>query len=166
MVLILGIPSTAQAYLLPEEVLMSEQFYVPPRTRESEMIVRRQSRESALRREEEQDAIFAEQHPIVEEEFFVDEFPEEQLYGSAYNDSDFFRTEDIELLRTLRLLERVVSQQEVLRLQSLHGGAPYNPNPLAPTGIPSILTALTMFGAVGYTIRRAGKRKGVRVVKN
>lgn len=161
--LLLGItvPSIAHAYLLPEDVLLSEEFYAPPRTRETVDVARRQARESAIRREEEQEAFFAEQdfHAAPPEEFPVHEEEYE------YSDSDFYSAEDMELLRTLRLLERIESQQEVLRIQQqFHGGAPaYNPQPLAPTGAGGIVTALTMMGAVGWTMVRAGKRRTVRV---
>ncbi|MFA7681540.1 MAG: hypothetical protein WCX61_00755 [Candidatus Peribacteraceae bacterium] len=152
------IPASASAYLLPEEVLWND-YYVPPRARDVEEAASRQARESADRREAEQEAIFAEQHPpepvIVEEETT-------DAHTAAPSDNTSLEGIDLEVLRTIRLLERIDARQDVLEdlssLPAFHTGAPLEP--LTHTGPESIFAAVMMLGAVGWTLKRAGKQKG------
>jgi len=149
------VPMAASAYLLPEEVLLGDELYAPPNAREGRSQVERQAEISGARRQQEQDAAFLLQHPPEPE-------IEEPEHTSAPEEGGYRQlTEaDMELLRTIRILERVDARQEILSLtdlSTLHTGAP---TPLSPTGAPGVLSALTMLGAVGWTMRRAGKKIG------
>ncbi|MBU0767201.1 hypothetical protein KKF55_05520 [Patescibacteria group bacterium] len=144
-------PATANAYLLPEDVLMGNDLYLPPRTRESQQRAEDQTAASAVRREAEQAAEFERQHPA----------PSPEPVAPSSSDYDIpidmgvnvnLGSNEMELLRTIRLLERVDKNQYVVQ----HAGAP----PLAPTGAGGILATITMLGAVGWTLRHAGKRMG------
>ena len=139
-------PVVASAYLNPEDVLLNADLYAPPRVRETEEAVRRQQRESAQRREEEWNKEYAKQHPApvvpVEPEYTY------EADGGVLN----LGIGEMELLRTIRLLERIDAKQETIR----HTGAP----PLAPTGAGGIIAVMTMVGAVGWTIKKAGKKRG------
>lgn len=161
-----GSVQTAYAYLTPEEVLLSEELYLPPRTREALDRVDRQQRVSNVRRNREQETLFPLEFPT--------EMPsmEESYTTSSMNGSfDELGAFDMELLRTLRLLERVEARQQVLPYgESLHSGAPasaYQRPDLAPTGPGSILSVLAMMGALGWTLRRAKKAEeaGVRLMR-
>jgi len=176
-VLALGIliPVQGLAYFTPEDVLLSKEFFLPPSSRETEDRIERQVSESAARREREQDIIFDAQH-VAE----LREFNDAELFGDGLDSGDTLRAaapanvqvlggldaSDLELLETIRLLEsresrlldRVNTNQNVLqyygsRPDLLYSGAP----PLAPTGAGGILAAVTMVGAVAWTLRRAHK---------
>ncbi|MBU0458350.1 hypothetical protein KJ652_01900 [Patescibacteria group bacterium] len=137
-------PITAHAYLLPEDVLMGNDTYVPPSNRDSRDRVLQQSADSAERRQAEWEVEYEKQHPTpppVEEEIYLE---------SEGNPVDLSGN-DIDLLRTIRLLNRIDQNQATIS----HSGAP----PLAPTGAPAILSALTMLGAVTWTMKRAGGKK-------
>lgn len=149
--LVLFAPVTARAYLLPEDVLMGNDLYIPPRTRDANQRAEDQASESAARREAEQAAEFERQHPT----------PPPQPQGASSSNYDIpmdmgvnvtLEGGELELLRTIRLLERVDRNQFV----SQHAGAP----PLAPTGAGGIIAVMTMVGAVGWTLRKAGKKMG------
>ena len=140
-----ALPLTASAYLNPEDVLLNTDFYAPPRTRETSERVRQQQRESAQRRESEWEEEYEQQHPALPE-------PEEEIFMETDEVPPVSDAEIMELLRTIRLLERVDAHQDALR----HSGA----LPLAPTGAGGIIAMLTMLGAVGLTLYKAGKRKG------
>ncbi len=143
----LATPAIAHAYLLPEEVLLSEEFYDPPRSREAGDRARMQAEESAARRAEEWAEEYNAQHPSAPEEPVLEE-------EAGTTDADL-TPEELELLRTIRLLNRVEDQQNVLQSQQgLHGGAP-----LPPTGAGGILALITMIGAVGWTLFRAQKER-------
>jgi len=144
--LVLFIPATAMAYLLPEEVLMGNDYFLPPSNRDMKETVERQAAASASRRAEEWELEYERQHPTPPE---VEEEAEEveEVRGGAL----MLTSDAMELLRTIRLLERVDKRQEVLS----HEGAP----PLAPTGAPAILAAVTMIGAAGWTVFRAGRKR-------
>ncbi|PIR49058.1 hypothetical protein COU80_01445 [Candidatus Peregrinibacteria bacterium CG10_big_fil_rev_8_21_14_0_10_55_24] len=147
-------PVSASAYLLPEEVLLNDDFYVPPAARDTRERVDQQSELSAIRRQQEQDAAFALQHPAAPEE-------ENTVVETEEGTSRTLTEGDLELLRTIRLLERVDARQEVLSLlPQLHAGAPVMPNPLAPSGPGGVLAVMTMLGAVGWTLKRAGRKTG------
>ena len=61
---------------------------------------------------------------------------------------------NLELLRTMRLLNRVNQNQVAQQFSTvLHSGAP----DLSPTGAPSVIAASIMLGSVLYTMRRAKK---------
>ena len=164
---IISIPQIASAYLLPEEVLLSDEFVLPPRSRESEQVVRKQARESAKRREEEQELDFARQHPF-EDVYVSDDMP---VHGSApewngWEDDYSFDGHDLKLLETVRLLERIEHNQEIMRYGTAgaqqggyHAGAPLTPRPLAHTGMPLVIATFVIVGALFWTLKRAGKRQ-------
>ncbi len=142
----------ASAYLTPEEVLLQQEYLLPPGAgEESVERVQRQQEVSARRREREQELIFDAQRPAAPAE-------EEAAPAEPAPSTDELSTFDVELLRTLRLLERVESRQQLARFggEPLHAGAP-RPG-LAPTGAGAILTALAMLGATVWTLRRARRK--------
>ncbi|HAI97921.1 TPA: hypothetical protein DCL30_00040 [Candidatus Peribacteria bacterium] len=143
----LVVPLTANAYLLPEDVLLSTESLVPPRSRETRDRVTAQAKESSIRREVIQAEEFAKQHPA----------PVEEEEDTTADTSSQLSTTDMELLRTIRLLGRIEGRQDILMLPGAHTGAPLSPNPLAPTGAGAILTMIVMAGAVGWTLYRAHK---------
>ena len=157
---------TAFAYLTPEEVLLNEELYLPPRTRESLVRIERQQRSSETRREREQEVIFGVQRAREEEEMLAAAAP--PFDQPSLDDLSAF---DVELLRTIRLIERVEGRQRTLKYaEPLHGGAPlYGPRPdLAPTGAGGIVSAFAMLSAVAWTMRRAKKaeQQGVTLLKS
>ena len=153
-------PTTMHAYLLPEDVLFSDKIddYMPPQPRSSQVNVRSQQLISERRRNAEQEAIFAEQRPpepVVEQ-------VEEPMHAAAPE-----APADTVAQRTnMRLLERIQERQDVLYLESelrrlgLHSGAPSG-RPLAPTGPGTVAAIVTMFGAMGWTLKRASNGKVV-----
>ncbi|MDP7247250.1 MAG: hypothetical protein QF741_01345 [Candidatus Peribacteraceae bacterium] len=143
---ILFVPATALAYLLPEEVLQGNEMYTPPRNRDMKDVVERQAYNSATRRKEEYDIEYERQHPTPPEPEVVAEETDDKKSGAAM----MLTSDAMELLRTVRLLERV-DQQQALK----HTGAP----PLAPTGAPAILSAMAIMSAAGWTVLRSGKKK-------
>lgn len=150
----LSMPLAALAYMTPEQVLLSESMYLPPRTRESQDRVERQRQVSANRREQEQEEAFAIQNPPDEPERVEDLQPAAPVEGALTAD-------DRSLLRTLRLLQRADNHQRDMRVMQYAGdhrlrGAP----PLAPTGAGSVAISIVMVGAVVWTMRRA-KRDAV-----
>ncbi|MDO8468963.1 MAG: hypothetical protein Q7S29_04365 [Candidatus Peribacter sp.] len=157
----LTVAPAAMAYISPEDVLLNKQLYLPPTTRETLNRVTEQSRESADRREREQEIIFKSQHSS--EASSVPSVPVPLEGNGAAPDIGAYSPEDLRLLQTIRLLDRVQRNQQVmlygdrmlpLQVDALHGGAP-----LAPTGAGGILSGITMVGAVGWTIWRAKKGK-------
>jgi hypothetical protein len=150
---------TASAYLTPEQVFYDEALYLPPRSGDEALErVRRQQATSALRRGQEQELIFGAQHPAA---------PEEEAAGPSLGSEPYLDGSgefDVELLRTLRLLERAEERQRYTRYggEPLHAGAP-RPD-LAPTGAPAILAAFAILIATVWTLRRArrtAKEEGV-----
>jgi hypothetical protein len=161
------IPLQGIAYFTPEDVLLSNEFFLPPTARESQNRTTAQQERAALRREREQETLFAEQRPInvLGEDAFADILQDGETVHSAAP-AVTLTEKDIELLNTLRLLDsreqrlldRVYTNQTILqyygdRPEFFHGGAP----PLSPTGLPGVLSAVLMVGAVGWTLRRAGR---------
>jgi len=169
------LPLQGIAYFTPEDVLLSKEFFLPPTAREGEDRIERQVTTSTERREREQDIIFDAQH-VAE----LRELGDTDLLGETLNSDETLRAaapgtinvlggldaSDLELLQTIqllqsrenRLLNRVNTNQQVLQYYGnqpnvLHGGAPL----LAPTGAGGILAAVTMVGAVLWTLRRAHK---------
>ncbi len=148
------IPLQVGAYFTPEEVLLSEDYFKPPSTRETEIRVAQQN-EMGERKilmeieslQETLDSLKGESEEVATEE------------GEGETNTvllvEDLSEEDLELLRTIRLLdarenrliERIEANQYEMN-QSYHSGAP----PLAPTGAGGILTAITMIGAVLWTI--------------
>lgn len=159
------LPLSAAAYFTPQEVLLSEEFFLPPSPRESEERTRKQATRSEDRREFEQAHLENQQvQPVAEET------AEEDLKGAAPT-SDNLTEEEKELLRAVklldareqRLLDRVQTNQRDLSYYDgrMHGGAP----PLAPTGAGGILAAITMLGAVLWTIYAVKKaERGAKAV--
>ncbi|MBM3230880.1 hypothetical protein FJZ28_00975 [Candidatus Peregrinibacteria bacterium] len=181
--LLVLVPQSALAYLNPEEVLLNRDLYLPPTARDAMGRSMQQADEAAARREREQEAAFALQHPSAPEEEIM---PEEDSTAAAPQGwpAGFFAvpvqmgnggmwmgqptfgsapgtqgldSANLELLRTMRLLSRVNQNQVMEYPQSVHGAA----NPLAPSGAGAVITALTMAGSVLWTMRRASKAKTV-----
>jgi hypothetical protein len=157
----LSMASNALAYISPEDVLLNKELYLPPTKRASDDRVSEQSRESADRREREQEILFGAQHSSEASSVSAVPMPVEGN-GSA-PEVGSLSSEDLKLLQTIRLLDRVQRNQQVvlygdrmlpMQADSLHGGAP-----LAPTGAGGILSGLTMVGAIGWTLLRAKKGK-------
>lgn len=160
LILCLSVAPAALAYVSPEEVLLNKQLYLPPTTRESLDRVTGQSRESADRREREQEIIFRAQHSSEASSVASVPMPVE---GNGAAPEGAISADDYRLLQTIRLLDRVQRNQQVmlygdrvlsLQEDALHGGAP-----LAPTGAGGILSGITMIGAVGWTLWRAKRGK-------
>ncbi len=160
--IILGLVAApaALAYLSPEDVLLNKELYLPPTKRESDTRVEQQTRESADRREREQEILFNTQRSSEASSVASVPMP---LEGNGAAPEGSISAEDYRLLETIRLLDRVQRNQQVvlyggrmipLQADTLHGGAP-----LAPTGAGGILSGITMIGAVGWTIWRAKKGK-------
>ncbi len=165
------IPAIAHAYVNPYDVLLSNELLLPSQPRETTDRVDRQQRESAVRREREQEEIFAEQNPIdPDEATFLEELENSILdHDAAPILGDDPASVDPEFMMMMRTLERIkenqaqtkmdaqVRQQAFLLLEEagLHRGAPLNS--LAPTGAGSVLAILVILFAVVFTIRRARK---------
>ena len=149
---VLFAPVTARAYLLPEDVLLGNDLYIPPRTRDASQRAEEQAAESAARREAEQAAEFARQHPAPPPETATSS-PSNYDIPMDMGVNVTLGSSEMELLRTIRLLERVDQNQYIVQ----HAGAP---QPLAPTGAGGVIAVMTMVGAVGWTIRKAGRRMG------
>jgi hypothetical protein len=155
-------PAAAIGYFSPEEVLLNKQLFLPPREGdESKDRVKSQQEFSAQRRLRDQQEAFAIQHPAPAEEAL----DAEQLPGDVWTEGASnqllplpagLSATDLELLRTIRLLDRITEQQRVLQYgvrsdgTIAHGGAP-----LAPTGAGAWVAATTVIGAVLWTLRRA-----------
>ncbi|MDD5623412.1 MAG: hypothetical protein PHI23_01740 [Candidatus Peribacteraceae bacterium] len=148
---------TASAYFTPEEVLLNQDFFIPPAARDSLDRVARQQAESEARREREQQQNYDDNHPAAEEETqssssVAAEQPTvvDPLSAITYP----------ELKNTLKLLQRIErNQQHALYAErfpeniagTLHAGAPG----LAPTGAGGMLSAVVMIGSVLWTLSRA-----------
>lgn len=167
--LILGLllPLQAAAYFTPQEVLLSTDFYLPPTAREAQQRAENQTTTSTQRREYEQSQL--EYHAPAGSNTADSNSLDEELHGASDSETsynlpegvkleDILSEEDLALLNAVRLLDN--SQQRLLqRVQQnqqeiayygtrIHGGAP----PLQPTGAGGILAAITMLGAVTWTI--------------
>ncbi len=180
----LATPATVlAAYMSPEEVLLNQELYMPPSVRDSQSRIDMQAQESAARREREQQRAFELQHPTPEPE----PVPSDDLHGSAQAlpagavyaypimlqpgaagvsaqafgaapTGGLSDSANLELLRTMRLLNRVNTNQATSPMQNvLHSGA----DDLTPSGPGSILAAILMVGCVAYVLRRAQKSKAI-----
>ena len=92
-----------------EDVLLNDEFFLPPSARETEDRIARQAETSAERRQQVQSESFEAQHAAAPEEIPVDEewvYEEEDNAVQNSNAIDLSAT-DLELLRTLRLLDRL-----------------------------------------------------------
>ncbi|MBT3292593.1 hypothetical protein HOD24_04655 [Candidatus Peregrinibacteria bacterium] len=163
----LSIPLQALAYFTPEDVLLSKDFFLPPTPREVDARI-----EEQYQRSEEARLIREAELVTIQEEEEIDILDEETAEKSAAPEIEMTEREmeiwrAVQLLdaRESRLLDRIDDRQRTQEFQSrygtTHGGAP-----LAPTGAGGILTAITMIGAVAWTIRRAkrseaGTRKAI-----
>ena len=165
------LPVGASAYYSPEDVLLNKELFLPPTAREADERVTRQTSEANARREREQDAFFAQQEPVQPEpdNFYQDGYFIEELHGAAPV-ADVVPTADLnaidlELARTLRLLDRLDERQRIVQYGGqLHSGAPLAP--LAPTGAGGMLAGITMLTSVVWTVRQARKaEKSVQVVQ-
>lgn len=171
-------PNLAHAYLNPEDVLLNRELFLPPSSREADDRASLQGKEAAARREREQQRAFELQNPkepVLQEEepevlhgsapqmpaggFYV--YPaapaqQQTLFGSPAN-AGLTESANLELMRTMRLLDRVNQNQVAPRFeaQTLHSGA----GDLAPTGAGGVVAVLTMIGAVFGTLLRAGRVK-------
>lgn len=169
LLLALVVPTQVMAYTTPQELFLLE--YLPPTAREAQERVRMQTRTSAERREYEQSQLEYHAPENVQQDL------DTELYNAAPVDEnavlpqgvrleDILSEEDLSLLnavrlldnREKRLLDRVQSNQYEIEYYRgrLHGGAP----PLAPTGAGGILAALTIIGAVLWTIYSVKKAEG------
>ncbi|MBM3227300.1 hypothetical protein FJZ27_00325 [Candidatus Peribacteria bacterium] len=149
------LPMTTAAYMTPEEVLLSSEFYLPPSKRGAKDRVARQRNVSTERRVREQEAHFV--PAAAPEEIPEEDALDEEVYPSEDAASADLSASDLDLLRTIRLLDRITDRQRVLqygaptRGQVLLGNRP----DLAPTGAGAWVAATTLIGAVGWTLRRA-----------
>ena len=166
----LALPLQTLAYFTPQEVLMSQDFFLPPTAREAQARAQGQTETSAQRRTYEQSQLEYHQEVPVEEDL------DSELHGAAPGEAgtvrleDVLSDEDLDLLRAVRLLDsreqrllaRVQNNQVAMEYYGgrLHGGAP----PLAPTGAGGILAAITMIGAVIWTIRAVRKAESATKV--
>ena len=144
-----------------EDVLLNDEFFLPPSASETEDRIARQAETSAERRQQVQSESFEAQHAAAPEEIPVDEewvYEEEDNAVQNSNAIDLSAT-DLELLRTLRLLDRITERQQVLQYGPVtqQAGMTHMGAPLAPTGAGAWIAASTMLGAVGWTLRRARK---------
>jgi len=181
--LTLLVPGTAFAYLNPDEVLLNRELFLPPTAREAADRSNLQSEEASARREREQERAFSLQHPEpepipMEEETLRGSAPElppgamyvypVQMQGAAGYGQPLFGaapsagltdTANLELMRTMRLLDRVNQNQFASQFQAqvLHSSA----NDLVPSGAGSIVAALVMMGSVFYVMRRANRTKAL-----
>jgi len=156
--LVLGLlgARTALAYTTPEDVLLNQALYLPPSTRGVEDRVNRQAEESAARRAREQEILFKDQQSSSEA---VHPSADADSTATAI-DPTSLTTDDMELLRTLRLLNRVEQSQRVLQYGGRTVEDPLHPGaPLAPTGLPGVVATTVMIGAAVWTIRRAQKAR-------
>lgn len=172
------LPAQTLAYFTPEDVLLSKEFFLPPSSRETETRIANQVEASAERREREQALLMVRQTPessVLDDEDLLQSVigtdgtlraaaPSAQPLGGGLDASDLKLLETVRLLQTRenRLVDRVQTNQQTLeyygsRPEFLHGGAP----PLPPTGAGGALAAITMIGAVLWTIRRAQKAEQI-----
>jgi len=155
------IPTSAAAYMTAEDVLLNDEFFLPPNARETEDRIARQAEASAERRQKAQGESYEIQHAAAPEEIPEDEemYEEEEEETEATEDLDLSAT-DLELLRTLRLLDRISTRQQVLQYGPVtQPGMTHTGAPLAPTGAGAWIAATTMLGAVGWTMRKAKRNK-------
>lgn len=152
------IPSVASAYMTAEDVLLSKEFFLPPTARETQDRNARQTEISAARREREQQEAYETQHAAAPEEIPEEEVTEEEVAEEEPAAAPALTATDLELLRTLKLLDRITDRQRTLQYGPVdQQGTAHTGAPLAPTGAGAWLAATTMIGAVGWTLRKARK---------
>ena len=161
------------AYVNPYDVLLANELLLPPQPRMTEDRLDRQQLESAARREEEQAAIFAEQHPPALEQLEAEVIDETHTAAPAEVAAPT-TPESMEMLSLMRALERIkesqsqakaedaIRQQAFLLLQEngieLHSGAPLlqgRGDGLAPTGAGTIVAVIVALAGIAWTVRRA-----------
>lgn len=175
------LPQMTLAYVSPEEVLLNKDMYMPPEARRAGERTELQAAEAAARRDREQEAAFALQHPepfaeasssssetmygaapsgwpagfvAVPIQVGGSTIPMMQMMGSTTTQSNLDVNANLELLRTMRLVSRVNQNQTIGDGGDvLHAAA----RPLAGSGPGAVLSAMTMAGSVLWTLRRAGK---------
>jgi hypothetical protein len=179
------IPSLAQAYMNPYDVLLSNELLLPSTPRETGDRITRQQSESAARRDAEQAAIFAEQHPAAAEEPTVEE---DAQHDAAPAEGLEDTPENREFLTLMRTLERITETQARVKAESeirqqafllleeqgieLHGGAPLLPGPgtgkggkgLPPTGAGTMAAMATLLAGAAWTLFRARRTDRVTQV--
>ncbi len=148
--LALSLPLPASAYLLPEDVLENNQYLLPPTNVEAPVRVRNQQKTSEERRNREQKAYFAAQHPEPPQEEDLTGINDQQK--TFLDDDD--EVSDAEILRTARMLDRIEKKQlDIYSPGILRGRAP-----MVDTGPATLLMAIPFLAAAGWTWRKAGKR--------
>ncbi|PIP64979.1 hypothetical protein COU77_00370 [Candidatus Peregrinibacteria bacterium CG10_big_fil_rev_8_21_14_0_10_49_16] len=153
--LLLLTPSMSVAYITPEQAVHDEWLWIPPSTTEARNRVHMQQERSAERREREQEAYFAEQHPPVPEEQDIEPYFNDPAWGPkdpySYIDED-------ELRRTARLLDRVDRQQAQIYDNYALGTLHHRRAPVAGTGPESIVAGMVLLGVGYWTVRRAWRK--------
>ena len=173
--ILIALPQSTLAYLSPEDVLLNRELYLPPSAREAQDRSALQAQETAARREREQQRAFeaqkpaptvdvideplhgaAPQQPSVPEGYIAvpinSTYNGQQVYGSAPNQNSQDAA-NLELLRTVRLLDRVNQNQNTAQFstQVLHSGAP----DLAPTGAGSVMALIVLFATAFAILRKS-----------
>jgi hypothetical protein len=126
----------------------------------------RQAAESAERREREQEIIFRSQHPEDDQQSSA-----QSSKPAAGDEETSLSDNDMQLLQTIRLLNRVQENQRVLQYGErilLPGGALayHNGAPLSPTGAGGVIAAITMVGSVVWTMWSAKRARALRNIED
>lgn len=172
--LLVLVPSTALAYVTPEEVLSEEdlsvRFFEPPPSRRSIPDQQEASRlEAQQRREQIQQELYNQQNGTADagqaqqenEEVLHGAAPEAPAMPAVQQQSQSGLSE-----REQRILERISVRQEnggyVLQqagntVETLHGGAP-----LAETGPATVVATLAILVAGSITLRRMGQMQAMK----
>lgn len=179
---LIALPSTALAYVTPEDVLLNRELFLPPSAREAQDRNHLQAEESAARREREQERAFELQQPAIEE---IDEplqaaapaepampalpagyvaVPVNNLYGQALfgaapTQTPTLDAANLELQRTMRLLGRVNQNQAINQFQAqiLHSSA----DDLAPTGAGTVLAIMVLAVTAFFIVRSSRKEEAL-----
>jgi len=178
--ILVALPQSTFAYLSPEDVLLNRDLYLPPSAREAQARSTLQTQETAARREREQERAFeaqnptpvpaadtieeplhgaAPQQPAVPEGYIAvpinSTYNGQQVYGAAPGQQNSQDAANLELLRTVRLLDRVNQNQVAATTQfqgqTLHSGAP----DLAPTGAGTVIVLMALLGAIFAIVRKS-----------
>ena len=177
--ILIALPQSALAYLSPEDVLLNRELYLPPSAREAQDRSSLQAQETAARREREQQRAFEQQNPtpaadVIEEPLhgaapqqpsvpdgyiavpINSTYNGQQVYGSA-PDQNSQDTANLELLRTVRLLDRVNQNQATATTtaqfqgQTLHSGAAN----LAPSGAGTVMGLMVLLCTAFAIVRKS-----------
>ena len=157
--LVLLIPSTAFMYFSPEEVLLNEDYFLPPAPRETKARQKRQQDLMDQNRTMDQQNSFDEQHPAPAEDS-SEASSEAASSSSSMSLPEGLSQEDFDLLQQIHLLERRRTERMLhfgsatdgsdSETEQTHQGAP-----LPPTGAGMWLAASVMLGSILWTMRRA-----------